>query len=148
MKREERHMNTRDAQVKLSDIVNSVGEGGQIGPLTKLLNSPLPMRLAFGLGMFTDALASPVKHYNLQREGLLKEHGTTEDDGQSYNLKGDGLARFREAMDTLGAEEVPLKIPVVKVSDLGEREILTPAECYVLRWLFAEESEAAGVGGG
>lgn len=135
-------METRDTNVKLSDIVTSVGVGGQVGPLTKLLNSLLPMQLAFGLGMFMDGLDSPVKHFNIQRERLLKEHGKTSNGGQSYDLEGEGLVKFQEAMDALGLEEVPLKIPVVRVSDLGEREILTPTECRVLRWLFAEEAAA------
>ena len=134
-------METRDTKVNLDDIVNSVGVGGQPGPLGTLLNAKLPTPLAFRLSMLTDVLAAPVKHYNGQRTALLAEHGTTED-GQSYKLEGEGWAKYQEAIGTLGREEVPLKIPVVKVSDLGEREILTPAEFYALRWLFAEEASA------
>lgn len=70
--------------------------------------------------------------------------GTTEDGGLNFKLEGEGLTKFQEAMDDLGLEEIPLKITVVKVSDLGEREILTPAECRVLRWLLAEEATTAG----
>jgi hypothetical protein len=44
----------------------------------------------------------------------------------------------------LGREEVPVRLPQSEVSDLGEREMLAPAEFYVLRWLFTEGAEAAG----
>lgn len=135
-------MNARDINVRLSDILNSVGVGEQPGPLSKLLNARLPTALAFRLSMLTDVLASPVKHFNGQRGALLAEHGTTEDGGQTYQLEGEGFVKFQEAIEALGLEEVPLKIPVLKVSDLAEREILTAAECYTLRWLFAEEPEA------
>jgi hypothetical protein len=144
-RRKKRLMITRDINVELFDIISSVGMDRQPGPLGKLLDARLPATLAFRLSMLTDVLASPVKHFNGQRTALLAEHGTTED-GQNYKLEGEGLTKFNEAMEALGREGVPLKVPVVRVSDLGEREILTPAECYVLRWLFAEDD--ATVGGG
>lgn len=137
-------MSTREINVKLSAVIEALGTNGAPGALTKLLNARLPATLAFRLSMLTDGLASPAKHFNEQRGVLLGEHGKTGDGGQNYTLEGEGLAKFNEAMDALGAEEVTLKVPVVKVSDLGEREILSPAEFYTLRWLFAEEADGNG----
>jgi hypothetical protein len=135
--------NMKDTNVKLSDIINSLGTAEAPGPLTKLLNSKLPAALSYRLSVLTDEVASPSQRYGEQRLSLLKEHGTTED-GQSFNLEGEGFLKFREAMDALEREEVTVRVPQVKVSDLGEREILTPAEFRILRWLFAEEAETTG----
>jgi hypothetical protein len=137
-RRKRKLMSTRDINVNLSDLINSMGTQEQPGPLTKLLNARLPAALAFRLSMLTEQVQAPAKHYNAQRESLLQEHGKSED-GQHYNFEGEGWAKFQEALAALGTEEVTVKVPSLKIADLGEREILTPAECYVLRWLFEGE---------
>lgn len=130
---------TATTNVKMSDLIDSLGTLEAPGPLTKLLNARLPAALAFRLSMFAGEVQTPAQHFNEQRGLLLKEHGQSED-GQQYKLEGEGLTKVQEALDALGREEVPVRLPQIKVSDLGEREILTPAEFHVLRWLFVDEA--------
>lgn len=128
-----------EVQVKLSVLIESLGTVEAPGPLTKLLNARLPAALAFRLSMLSGEIQTPAKHFNEQRGLLLKEHGKSADEGQTYKLEGEGFVKYQEALDALGREEVPVRLPQIKVADLGEREILTPADFYVLRWLFVEE---------
>lgn len=132
-------MSKRQVTIKLNELVNSLGTMGQPGPLDKLLGAKLPATLAFRLSMLAEETAVPVKHYNAQRTSLLEEFGKTSDGGKTYQLEGEGREKFEAAMAALGEEPVTLNVPALTVSDLGEREILSPADFYALRWLFAAE---------
>jgi len=132
-------MSTREITITLNELIGSLGSNGQPGPLEKLLAAKLPAGLSFRLSMLAGEIQTPARHYNEARTALLKEWGKPSEGGQFYTFENGSREKFVEAEAELLKETVTLKVPALKVADLGEREILAAADFYSLRWLFTEE---------
>jgi hypothetical protein len=114
--------------------------------LDVLLNAKLPPRAAFRLSLLIDEVNRPLKAYAEQQAALAKEHGTLSEDEQQYKFEGEAATKFGEGVAALNDEVVTVKVPALKVEDLGEREVLTPAEFFNLKWLFTAGESANGTG--
>ena len=139
-------MSTREAHVKMSDIVNSIGMAGRVGPLDKLLGAKLPTGLSFRLSMLIDEVSAPVKRYNEHREAVVRELAPDGYDKLEGEARTQVDEKFQAAMEELGQQEVTIRVPVIRPSELDNYEILSPAECRTLRWLFVEGESAAAAG--
>ncbi|HEX8499271.1 MAG TPA: hypothetical protein VF659_01675 [Pyrinomonadaceae bacterium] len=137
-------MSTRAVNVRMADLINSLGRtlpgaGVAPGPLDKLLSARLPTALSFRLSGLIDEIDPPVKRYNKQQQALVEELAPEGLEKLSQEQKKEVDARFAEAMETLGNEEVTIRVPVVTPADLDRFELLSPAECRALKWLFVDE---------
>jgi hypothetical protein len=125
-------MSKREVNLELSTLVNSRPA------LEKILGATLPTALTFRVSFVSDEIDGPLRRFDERRDALAKEHGTASPDGTSFTLEGEGREKFLEEMEALGKEPLTLNVPVLKIADLGDREILMPAEARTVRWLFTD----------
>jgi len=135
--------------MKLIELVNS------IEALNKLSETKLTAGVAFSLGKFLKEITPEVEMYSKVRSEKIVEYGipmvdekgvvVTDDKGNtrySFSDKGstelnENGKKFVSEMNEVEEKEVSVKIPEIKISDLGTSAI-EPKYLLTLSWLIKE----------
>ena len=127
--------------IKLIEIVNSVEA------LNKLSETKLPATVAFNLGRFLKEITPDVDTYNKVKRDKASQYGipVLDKDGNrtdQVTFVKDGVVtedgkKFVEEMREIEDKEITLKIPEIKIKDLGE-SVFEPKHILVLSWLIKD----------
>lgn len=135
--------------MKLIELINSVES------LNKLAECKLPAGISFSLGKFLKEIAPEVETYYKVRSEKIKEYGEVvkDDEGNevkdkngeltySFSIKGtkeltESGKKYVAEMEELENKNLELKIPEIKIADLGKVEI-EPKFLLQLAWLIKE----------
>ena len=107
--------------------------------LMRLLNAPLPASLSLRLARFTRVVKEDFEEFDNQHNRLLKQYGKSVD---GINFEFPDLASrisYNAEMAAVGEEAVSLPEVTIKMSELGDREILSALDVVaLLDWLLVE----------
>lgn len=124
--------------MKLIELVNSVEA------LNELAKTKLPAATSFKLANFMNENAKKIEDYHSVRNEKLETYGEVvlDDDGKEVEPKqfrfvGDNGKKFLEEMAELEKTELDVKIPEIKLSELGAATI-EPKHLMLLKWLIKE----------
>lgn len=121
-------------EVQLKDVVNGL-ESLQI-----IINQKLPVFSSFKLSLFLKAISPMVDAFNVEKDKLIKEYGTPtvgedgKETGQYTFPDADKAKEFSDKMNELLNVNIDVKIPEIKVVDLGDIKI-EPIKLTSLDWL-------------
>jgi len=122
--------------IKLSQIVNSQEA------LQKLLQLPLPVKIAYKLSKLINKLDPELRIYEEQRIKLVKELGEqTDKEKDMWSVKKENIVKFREELLKLTEIEVNLSFgpdkesEKIKIEDLGDIKV-EAQDLIHLDWLF------------
>lgn len=124
-------------EVKLRDVVSGLDS------LNIIINQKLPVFTSFKLSLFLKNVSPIVEQYEKERNKLVTEYGTPTlgEDGKetgSYTFPdADKAKEFNEKMNGLLDVALDIKVPEVKVADLGDITI-EPSKLTPLIWLLSE----------
>ena len=133
--------------MKTSTLVNSVDN------LNSLLNEPvlddkgvktgeiakaLPATLSFKLALLLKEIDPILTTFNKVRVEKVKELGTPVQvdgkDTEQYEFTDENGKKFAEELQKMGDEEITIKIPEIKIAELGDI-MIEPAKLISLDWL-------------
>lgn len=138
-----------------SKVMKTIELISSVESLNKLSETKLSASAAFSLGKFLKAITPIVETYHKVRGEKVQEYGTpmvdekgvvvTDDKGnQRYSFSDKGSTELNEngkkfvaEMTELENNEVDVKIPEIKVSDLGS-SLIEPKFLLQLSWLIKE----------
>jgi len=125
-----------EQSVKLNDII------GSIEAINKLVEQKLPVFTGFQLSVFLKALAPILEAFDAEKIKLAKELGTPEldEDGKEtgqIKFEPEPAKEFNDKMLSLLSADLEIKVPVIKISDLGNFDI-EPKYLTPLVWLIKE----------
>ena len=116
-------------KVKLSEVV------GSVEALKNILALKLPIKVSYRISkLVSNQVEGELKEYNEQRNKLVKEFGTENEDG-STSVKEDRLKEFSEELQKLLDVDVkfdfePIKLEEIENVDIAPKDLIT--------WIFAE----------
>ena len=119
--------------MKLKQIVESLTS------VNELMSQKLPVKISFKLSQFANEINPSVENFNKIRAEKLEEHAekleSKENGDVQYKFKDDEAAKkFNEEINGLLEEEVEVKVPDIKIDDLGDISI-EPSKLISLDWL-------------
>ena len=135
--------------MKTLELINSVEA------LNKLSETKLSASAAFSLGKFLKSITNTVETYHKVRSEKIQEYGipmvdekgvvvTDEKGNTRYSFSDKGSTELNEngkkfvaEMTEMENKEVDIKIPEIKVSDLGS-SLIEPKYLVVLAWLIKD----------
>lgn len=124
-----------DKTMKLSKVINSI-EG-----LNQLAKTKLPVSLGFRISTAINNLNPLIENYYKTRNELLKKHGkeVIEKDKPTgrYDIPKEKVDEFNKELEELNDTEIDVKLPEIKLSELGNIEI-EPSALVNLDWLIVE----------
>lgn len=124
-------------EVQLKDVING------LETLQIIINQKLPVFSSFKLSLFLKAVSPMVEAFNVEKDKLIKDFGTPtlSEDGKEtghYTFPdADKAKEFNDKMNELLEVVIDVKIPELKVADLGNIEI-EPIKLTTLTWLLQE----------
>ena len=135
--------------MKLIELINS------IEALNKLSETKLPASVGFSLGKFLKQVTPEIETYNKVRGEKVVEYGTLMLDAEGkevtdaqgnkrYSFADAGSTELNEngkkyvaEMNEMENKELDVKIPDIKISDLGSA-VIEPKYLLALNWLIQE----------
>lgn len=120
--------------MKLQQIINSESS------LKKLLDTQLPVKVAYKISKIVNLIEPDLKIFNEQRDKLIKELGTHDKDKDIYTVEKVNLSKFADEIGKLTDIEVNLgfgqgkDLEKIKVDDLGDIKVAA-ADLVQLDWL-------------
>jgi hypothetical protein len=135
--------------IKLIELINSVEA------LNKLSETKLPASVGFSLGKFLKQVTPEIETYNKVRGEKVVEYGTLMLDAEGkevtdaqgnkrYSFVDKGSTELSEngkkfvaEMTEMENKELDIKIPDIKISDLGSA-VIEPKYLLILAWLIKE----------
>lgn len=123
-------------KLTLGTILNSTTSLGELMVLK------LPVMTSFKISMFIKAIQPAIEAYEEARKKLLTELGTKAKDKDGKELdqfifKGKNQELFAKAIEELTKAEIDVKVPDIKVEDLGKVE-LSPSTLLNVSYLFKD----------
>jgi hypothetical protein len=140
MKKEQlEQLNESTSEEKKLMVINLV-EG--LEALNFLIVNKLPVFTGFKLTIFLKAISPVLEAYNKEKDALVKEYGTPtlDENGKEtgkYNFDADKAKEFNEKMKPLLEAEVDVKVPEIKIADLGDIK-MDVNQISSIAWLLKE----------
>ena len=104
-------------QIKLNEIVGSAEN------IKALLEVKLPVKIAYRLSKLVNKLQPSLSIYEENRNKLIKEYGTEQEDGNIAVKDPEKLKLFAVELGKLLEVEESVEFEKIKIEDLGEIEI-------------------------
>jgi len=135
--------------MKLIELISS------IEALNKLSETKLPAGTAFSLGKFLKSVSTEIETYNKIRSEKIVQYGNImldesgkevvdENGNKRYSFSDKGSKELNEngkkyvaEMTEMENKELDVKIPEIKISDLGTA-VIEPKYLLTLSWLISE----------
>ncbi len=120
--------------MKLQQLINSESS------LRKLLETPLPVKVAYKISKLVNKIQPELTIFNEQRDKLIKELGEHDKEKDTYTVQPKNMAKFTEEITKLTEIEVDLgfgegkDVEKISVDDLGDIKV-APQELLQLDWL-------------
>lgn len=127
---------SEEKKLLVIDLVNGLES------LNFLTVNKLPVFTGFKLTLFLKAISPILEAYNKEKDALVKEYGTPvlDENGKEtgrYSFEADKAKEFNEKIKPLLEVEVDVKIPEIKIADLGNIE-MDVNQISTIVWLLKE----------
>lgn len=119
-------------KLKLKEVINASMA------LREIAGTKLPVLVSFQFSIFLKSLQPIFESYNENRTKLLEEFGILNKEKNEYEFKEGNKEKYEKKYLELIEAEVEVKIPAIKLTDLGDTKI-EPALFENITWLFKEE---------
>lgn len=103
-------------------------------PLGNLLESRMPLKIAFKFAAILKSVKEPISTFNERRESLIRELG--EEKEGSIAVKPENVEQFRQQMLDALAVEVDINFEPISVEDLPDTLQVSPVDLDKLSVLF------------
>jgi hypothetical protein len=118
-------------KLKIQEVINASMA------LRQIAGTKLPILVSFSFSLFLKGLQPIFESYNESRLKLLEEFGTLNKEKNEYDFKEGNKAKYEKKYLELIEGEVDVKVPEIKLADLGDTKI-EPATLENIIWLFKE----------
>jgi len=118
-------------KLKIQEVINASMA------LRQIAGTKLPVLVSFSFSLFLKGLQPIFESYNESRLKLLEEFGTLNKEKNEYDFKEGNKAKYEKKYLELIEGEVDVKVPEIKLADLGDTKI-EPATLENIIWLFKE----------
>ena len=113
---------SKDSLVKFRDIEN------------------LPNKIKFRIGtMIRLDYNGIMEQFESQKNDLIKKYGEEKEDG-SFQVMPSKMNLFQNELNSILSEEVELKVPVIKISEVEECSSISVGMFQDLYWIFTDDS--------
>ena len=116
-------------KLKIKEVINAGNA------LRQIAGTKLPVLVSFSFSLFLKSINPIFESYNENRLKLLEEFGTLNKEKQEYEFKPENKVKYEKKYKELIEGEVEVKIPSIKLLDLGDIKI-EPEILENIIWLF------------
>ena len=116
-------------KLKIKEVINASMA------LREIAGTKLPVLVSFSFSLFLKSINPIFESYNENRLKLLEEFGTLNKEKQEYEFKPENKVKYEKKYKELIEGEVEVKIPSIKLLDLGDIKI-EPEILENIIWLF------------
>lgn len=115
----------------------------KVGMLGELSNRKLPVKASYAIAKNISKVEKELKHYNTEREKILKECCLKDEEGNlkiedgNYAIDPDKMGKWNKDMNDLQDIEIEIDVHTFKLEELTGYD-MTPSELMVIDFMIKE----------